>query len=184
VQAGAPLVGLRVEREKEDEDAAQGDPGSEEPKMESRVIIVKSPTAGVVYQLPMTVGSTYSQYLDIAVIAAEGDLSVTTQVSAAAQSRLKVGDRVGMTLDAYKGSPRAKVTGRVASVALSPTEVYARETRTTLRTYKVVIKLNPAASGHARATLLGKTVSIKIPVQKRMMYQWLLDPMKTLFGDG
>jgi hypothetical protein len=187
VNAGSPLVGLRVEREASA--GNDGDPGvldssADGIKLESKVVVVKSPTDGVVYQLPIGVGSSYSQYFDIAVIATKGDLSVATQVSAAAQSRLKIGDQVAMTLDAYKGGPRARIMGRVASIALSPTEVYARETRTMLRTYKVLIKLDASQPGHSRGALLGKTVSIKIPVQKRKMYQWLLDPMKTLFGNG
>jgi hypothetical protein len=189
VRAGAPLVGLRVERQAPEEDGidALGDPPSawdDGIKMESKVIVVKSPAAGVVYQLPMNVGNAYSEFYDVAVIATDGALSVTTQVSAAAKSRLKIGDRVAMTLDAYKGSPRARIVGRVASVALSPTEMYVRETRATLRTYKAVIQLDPAQPGHANGTLLGKTVSVKIPVQKRKMYQWLFDPLKSLFGDG
>jgi biotin carboxyl carrier protein len=186
VQAGTPLADLRLESE---EDGAVDDPGLVDPAVgepgsESGISVVKSPTTGVVYQLPLSVGNAYMTFQDVAMIATEGDLAVTAQVSATAQSRLKIGDRIAMTLDAHKGSPRGRLMGRVSSVALSPTEVYSRQTGITARTYKVNITLDTNTSEHAQGALLGKTVSIKIPVQKRKMYQWLFDPLKTLFGDG
>jgi len=186
VQAGAPLADIRLESEDDGlvDDPGLVDPAEDEPRPDSGISVVKSPTTGVVYQLPLSVGNAYMTFQDVAMIATEGDLAVAAQVSATAQSRLKIGDRIAMTLDAYKGSPRGRLMGRVSSVALSPTEVYSRQTGITARTYKVSITLDTNTSEHVQGALLGKTVSIKIPVQKRKMYQWLFDPLKTLFGDG
>lgn len=186
VRAEAPLVGLRIERQRDDQadafEAVVSDESENTPKLESKIVDIKSPVDGVVYQLPMSVGSTYSPYFDAAVVAAAGNLSVTTQVSAMAQSRLRVGDKITLVLDAFKGRKNANISGRITSIALAPTEIYVREMRTFLRTYKVEIKIDLGSTSHSRQALLGKTVAIKIPVQKRKMYQWLFDPLRALFG--
>jgi hypothetical protein len=31
--------------------------------------------------------------------------------------------------------------------------------------------------------LLGKTVQVKFLLEKRKLYEWLIDPLKTLFGN-
>jgi multidrug resistance efflux pump len=186
VRAEAPLIGLRIEGQNFDQaDSSEGTVSAEPentPKLESKIVDIKSPVDGVVYQLPMSVGSAYNPYLDAAVVAPAGNLSVTTQVSAAAQSRLRVGDKITLVLDAFKGRPNANISGHITSIALSPTEIYVREARTFLRTYRVDIKIDLGSTSHSRQALLGKTVTIKIPVQKRKMYQWLFDPLKALFG--
>ncbi len=186
VLAGTPLVGLRIEREASDQNGTKDDmaydESDDEPRVESKIVDIKSPVDGVVYQLPMSTGSAYSPYYDAAAVATAGNLSVTTQVSAVAQSRLRVGDKITLVLDAFKGRPDATISGRITSIALSPTEIYVREVRTFLRTYKVEIKIDLGSTSHSQKALLGKTVTIKIPVQKRKMYQWLFDPLRTLFG--
>jgi len=186
VRAGEPLVVLRVEQQVFDAGVQDTEPGvaaAGVPTTESKIIPIKSPTDGMVYQLPFSAGATYSQYQPVAVISAGDSLSVTTQVSALAQSSLRVGDAVPMTLNAYKGAPKSKITGRVASIALSPTDSYTRDTRVVTRTYKVEIAIDSVTQSDRGRELLGKTVSVRLPLRKRQLYQWILDPLKALFGD-
>lgn len=185
VRAGSPLVGLRVEDGSESEDDGdipeRGDETNEVQPVKTRIEDIESPVEGVVFQLPLRPGNTYKSYMNVAVIARSGKPVVTAFVSAKAKSALDVGDNVILVLQG-EDRGKAKLPGRVTSVAMSPSEQYIRETRMTFRTYRVDIAVDTAALPKHDAMLLGKTVEIRLPLQKRRIYQWLFDPMRTLFG--
>jgi HlyD family secretion protein len=185
VQAGTPLIGLRVEEGFESDGEADRPYPSDEPNgaqaVKTKVEDVESPVEGVVFQLPLRPGNSYKSYMNVAIIARSGRPVVTAFVSAKAKSELKVGDKVVLVLQG-EDRGKAKLSGHVTSVAMSPNEQYARETRMTFRTYRVDIAVEADARAKKGDILLGETVEIRLPLQKRKMYQWLFDPLRKLFA--
>lgn len=147
------------------------------------VVTIRSPMDAIVYQIPLDVGNNYNPYSNVVKLAADGDLIVTTRVFAETHGLLKVGDRIELRLKAFKGTPDARILGKVSSTAMTPSEDWNPQTRTTLMKYKVVIAIDLASTKYPADALLGKQVEIRVPVRKRKMYQWLFDPLKTLFGN-
>jgi hypothetical protein len=182
VRVGTPIAALRVEGNvglSEDGDAP--DSSDEAPSVETKIEVVESPVDGIIYQLPLRAGNSYKSYMNVAIIARSGKPVVTAFVSAKAKSSLEVGDKVVLALQG-EDRGKAKLSGHVTSVAMSPNEQYMRETRMTFRTYRVDIAVDAGAGSKRGEKLLGKTVEIRLPLQKRRIYQWLFDPMRTLFG--
>jgi multidrug resistance efflux pump len=147
------------------------------------VITIKSPMDAIVYQLPLDVGNNYNPYSNVVKLAADGDLIVTTRVFAETHGLLRVGDRIELRLKAFKGTPDARILGQVSSTAMTPSEDWNPQTRTTLMKYRVVIAIDLASTKYPADALLGRQVEIRVPVRKRRVYQWLFDPLKTLFGN-
>jgi multidrug resistance efflux pump len=149
----------------------------------SDINTTKSPMDAIVYQLPLDVGNNYNPYSTVVKLAGDGDLIVTTRVFAETHGLLSVGDRIELRLKAFKGTPDARMLGQVASIAMTPSEDYNRLTRATIMKYKVVIAIDLASTKYPADALLGREVEIRVPVRKRKIYQWLFDPLKTLFGN-
>ncbi len=181
----------------EDEVAERSEAASERPQADtvdkkssektesgpSDVNTVKSPMDAIVYQIPLDVGNNYNPYSNVVKLAGDGDLVVTTRVSAETHGLLRHGDRIELRLKAFKGTPDARILGKVTSIAMTPSEDWNPQTRTTLMKYKVVTAIDLASTKYPADALLGRQVEIRVPVRKRRIYQWLFDPLKTLFGN-
>jgi HlyD family secretion protein/Biotin-requiring enzyme len=183
VRTGTPLMALRIEEDfAEDGDISDSRDGANEaPAIDTRIEVVESRADGVVYQLPLRVGYRVTGNTNVAVIARSGKPTVTVLVSAKAKSAVKVNDKVLLVLQG-EDPGKATLSGRVQSVALSPNEQYMRETRMTFRAYRVDITVDADARSKRGEILLGRTVEIRLPLQKRRIYQWLFDPLRKLFG--
>jgi hypothetical protein len=55
-------------------------------------------------------------------------------------------------------------------------------TRQSTNIYKLRIKVDLTSSTFKREELLGKVVEIKLPLEKRKIYQLFFDPMKNIFS--
>jgi HlyD family secretion protein len=185
VRVGTPLVDLRVAGysvlDSDPDRILRSGESDDVPGVDTKVEVVKSPVDGIVYQLPLRVGNSYKNHMALAVIARSGKPSVSALVSAKAKSALEVGDKVALALQGEEHA-KAKLSGHVTSVAMSPNEQFVRETRTTFRAYRVDIAIDTRTSSKHDETLIGKTVEIRLPLQKRRIYQWLFDPLRALFG--
>jgi hypothetical protein len=164
------------------EATAGASPASTEPRPGQDVVTLTSPMDAIVYQLPMDAGNNYNPYAAVVKLAGDGDLVVSTLVSAEAHALLHPRDPVELRLQAFKGTPQARLQGHVASIAMTPTELFVRKEMKTEFKYKVTISVDPASKSGRSDALLGEQLEIRLPVRKRRMYQWLFDPLKTLFG--
>jgi hypothetical protein len=186
VQVGTPLLAVSVEDYGDSDLADGGEPdstlagSSDGAARGGKLKVVKSNFEGIVYQLPLRPGSEYKSYMNLAVIARSGNPSVTVLASAKARSSLKAGDMLNLVLQGERGTD-ARVHGRVTQVAMSPVEQYSRETRMTYRTYRVDIQIGSEAGSRKSRGLIGKTVEVRMPMQKRRLYQWFFDPLKRIF---
>lgn len=178
VSAGAPLFRIRKLQEKPAADAA-----AVAAKSTDLFEVIKAPASGRVYALANQTGDVIHSYSTepIATIAADAVLVVDTAVSAAVQARVRTGTAVQVELDAFKGRPRGRLSAQVIAVAAEPAEAFDFKTGGSTRSYKVVLRIDTAALSFPRDELLGKTVQVKFLLEKRRLYQWLLDPLQTLF---
>ena len=149
-----------------------------------RILTIRSPMKAIVYQLPVAVGNNYNAYSSVVRLAGEGELIVSTMVGAETHALLTTGQRVELRIKAFKGTTKARLLGKIASIALTPTEQFNRKTMTSDIKYKVVIGLDASSMRDPTQELLGKQVEVLLPIRKRMMYQWLFDPLRTLLGNG
>lgn len=168
----------REQVSKENEDGEE-----EKAKAQAGITTVRSPMDAIVYQLPLDIGNNYNNYMSVFKLAGDGDLVVTTRVSGETHGLLDVDDAVEIRLKAFKGTRDARVIGRVASIAMTPSEDWNPKTRTTVMKYKVVIAIDIASTTFDTEDLLGKDVEIRVPVRKRKIYQWLFDPLNAIFGN-
>jgi HlyD family secretion protein len=188
VRVGTPLLAARVEDYGDSDLAEEGQLDSEFADSSDGVVknakikVVKSNFEGIVYQLPVRPGSEYKSYMNLAVIARSGNPSVTVFASAKARSSLKEGDDLNLVVQGESGAD-VRIHGKVTEVAMSPIEQYSRETRTTYRTYRVDIKIGSEVDSGKGRDLIGKTVEVRMPLQKRRLYQWFFDPLKRIFDD-
>uniref|UniRef100_A0A7C3EAU5 Efflux RND transporter periplasmic adaptor subunit n=1 Tax=Gracilinema caldarium TaxID=215591 RepID=A0A7C3EAU5_9SPIR len=104
-------VGQRIQK---DEPLAEVDPSR--PGMTFNPGVVKAPISGTVVALPAQLGMTISQAVPVARLAGAGSLEARTYVAERFISKMRVGQPVELTLDAYPGRT---FYGRVRE--LSPT---------------------------------------------------------------
>jgi hypothetical protein len=143
---------------------------------------IKAAVDGLVYDLGKTVGQNFSEYELLVSLAPNSELMINLSVSAKAQAKLSPGTSVAVELTAFKNNPKGRVMGIIHAVGMAPKSSFDRSTGQKTTTYKVSILLDVSNMALSRAVLLGKAVTIKLPLEKRQLYQWLLDPMKTLFS--
>ncbi len=142
---------------------------------------IRAPADGMVYQVNKDVGENFYDFEYLASIAADGDLSVSALVSPAAHARLEIGTPVRMELEAFSGRRIGMLSGQVIAIATGPTERGDSPMRKQEHAYEVVVLVDLGTSSLPREKLLGKVVKIRFPMQKRKLYEWLLDPLQALF---
>lgn len=145
---------------------------------------IKAPVSGRVYTLSTQTGDKVSVYNrePIATIAADNSLMLLANVTSAVQAHVHTGTIVQVELDAFKGRPQGKLHAQVVSVAAEPSETFDLLTGGNKLSYKVAMRIDSDTISYPRDELLGKTVKVKFALEKRRLYQWLLDPLQTLFG--
>jgi len=146
--------------------------------------VIKAPVNGRVYTLAKRTGDVIHSYNTepVATIAADAALVVEVAVSAAVQARTRTGRTVQLELDMFKGRPQGSLHAQVIAVSAESTEAFDFKSGGTTRSYKVVLRIDAEALSFPRDELLGKTAQVKFVLEKRRLYQWLLDPLQTLFG--
>lgn len=184
VSQGAPLFSIRKLQESSPTSAVASIPDSRASNSNTFEII-KAPVSGRVYALAKHTGDDVSSYgtEPIATIAADNALEVVAKVTSAVQARVNTGTPVQVELDAFKGRPRGRLSARVTVVAAEPTEDFDLMSGGMKRSYKVVLRIDSSALTYPRHELLGKAVQVKFMLEKRKLYQWLLDPLQTLFDN-
>lgn len=148
---------------------------------EKLLISVAAKVDGTVYQIHRTPGQMFYKQQDLIAIAPAGDLIVEVNVSAKAQGQLTKGTKIVAQMDAYDNDPQGRLHGTIIVVGLAPQKKNNPFAKTTSTNYKVLIQLDLSQTQFEPNELLGKTVNLKLPLEKRALYQWLLDPMKKLF---
>jgi multidrug resistance efflux pump len=143
---------------------------------------LKSPIDGIVYKLGYEIGDVTINWTAPVEIAVEGDLIIKAKVSAIVQANTKVGTEVLLILDAFKKKSIGRLSGTVISISMAPTKTLDPLTRQSTNIYKLRIKVDLTSSTFKREELLGKVVEIKLPLEKRKLYQWFFDPMKNIFS--
>lgn len=145
---------------------------------------VTAPVAGQIYQLNKALGdNVFSEFEPVASIgAASGQLSVTGYASSTVQSRLQLGTVVHISLDAFKNEPSGQLTGAVIAISNAPSQSTSGvQGQKAEQGYKVLVQIDQSSTQRQRNKLIGMQVEVKIPVERRKIYEWLLDPLKTLF---
>lgn len=147
--------------------------------------VIKSPASGRIYALPTKIKDQISSYQSepIATVALADRLAVEAAVTSAVQAKVKKGSPVQLEIDAFKGRPQGRLNAEVIAVAAAPTDEFDLMTGGNKRSYKVFIRINTAGLAYPHDELLGKTVKVKFLLEKRKLYQWLLDPLQTLFSN-
>lgn len=168
ILAGTPLVRIRP--------SMAGKGGA---VAESR--IVSSPVAGWIYRVERPVQDSVAENDALLLIAQRGDLGVVTMISGKGRSFVEPGARVGIKINGTVGSRSRQLSGVVKSVAMAPTETVDPVTMRQVYGYRVMVIIDGKSHSMSARDLLGQMVTVKFPLQKRRMYQWLLDPMQALF---
>lgn len=185
VSRGAPLFRLQVAMDQAAPDGKAGRSSAITAISAASFETVKAPVTGRIYDFSAKAGGTVSAYdpESIATIAAEGALIIEAKVIPAVQAAVNRGESVQVEVDAFKGRPKAKLKAMVVSVAAKPTEDFDLMSGGTKRSYKVVMRVDTSDLKIPSDELLGKTVQVKFVLEKRKLYEWLVDPLKDLFGN-
>ncbi len=147
--------------------------------------VVEAPVGGRVYKLEAKVGDQTQNFKSepMATIAADSALIVEAKVTSVVQARVRIGTPVQLELDAFNGRPEGTLKAQVIAVAAEPTDVFDFSTGGSARSYNVVLRIDATTLAIPSDELLGKTVQVKFALEKRRLYQWLLDPLQRLFTD-
>jgi multidrug resistance efflux pump len=185
VSKGTPLFRVQVAKDQAAADGKAGRSSDMTAVNAESFETVKAPVSGRIYRLAAKTGGTVSAYdrEPIATIAADDALIIEAKVMSAVQAAVNTGEFVQVELDAFKGRKKANLTALVVAVAAEPAEDFDLMSGGTKRSYKVVMRIDTSDSNIPSDELLGKTVQVKFLLEKRKLYEWLIDPLKTLFGN-
>ncbi|MDE3113062.1 MAG: efflux RND transporter periplasmic adaptor subunit [Chloroflexota bacterium] len=155
VRAGTLLGAIRVE-------------GAAVPGAPATYVDVKAPAAGVVVQSTAVAGQLVSPGVPLAVVADVADLWVTANVSEQDVHRLRVGQRVDVSVDAIPG---VRIAGQVEAIAqatqstfsILPTSNTGGQFTKVGQLVPVRIRLDPEAM--AAGLAVGESAEVTIHVQ-------------------
>lgn len=145
---------------------------------------IAAPMDGSLYSLARTPGERVMMGEPLFVIAPDEPLVAIAAVSPAVKAQVRTGARVQLQLTGLKKLAKGRIGGRLAKTSVSP--LGSAEDERGLASglsYRATIEIDTPASTPAltRQQLLGQTAEVRIPVAKRRLYEWLLDPIRTLF---
>ncbi|MBX3713341.1 MAG: HlyD family efflux transporter periplasmic adaptor subunit [Lysobacter sp.] len=146
---------------------------------------ITAPMDGTLYSMTRTPGERVSLGEALFVIAPDEPLVAITAVSPTVKAQVRTGARVQLQLTGLKKLAKGKVVGRLEKISVGPLGSVSDERGLASGlNYRAVIEIDPSAStpALARQQLLGQTAEVRIPIARRRLYEWMLDPMRILFG--
>lgn len=170
VVVGQPIA--RFQRLRRDEYSAEEQPATFD---------LVSQMDGSFYKSEKQIGESAAVLEPIAMIARDGPLSVKLMVSEKARRALSVGTKLPVTIESYKPRREKIIDGTVVFTANAPTQSTNYATMETTTQYQIVVRLDGNHSPSSRNELLGRSVKARIIVEKKKLYQWIIDPIGALF---
>lgn len=181
VKRGAVVLSLRSEAD--DEDGAKGAKGAEE--TDATIEQITAPMDGTLYSMTRTPGERVSLGEALFVIAPDEPLVALAAVSPTVKAQVPTGTRVQLQLTGLKKLAKGKVGGRLEKISVGPLGSVSDERGLASGlNYRAAIEIDMSGATPAltRKQLLGQTAEVRIPIARRRLYEWLLDPMRILFG--
>ncbi len=166
-----------------DEVSAGLSPESNSTTTDQSAMDIVSPIDGVVYHYRKNVGDNFYEFEHVATVASSGALCATVYVSPVTHVQTRKDMVVEIELDAFKNQKKAKLRGKVVAISTGPIESgeMRSEARPAGPLYEVKIMIIQESAVIDKKFLLGKSVMVRMPTQKRKLYEWLLDPLRSLF---
>lgn len=151
--------------------------------VDDAVTELTSPSGGTIFSVNRHVGQSVSTSEPVIAIAPNESLVVIAMVSPVVKAQVRTGTPVQMELAGLKKRARGRLGGRLKMISVAPLNTDTQNLASGLH-YRAVIEIDSSASTTSmlkREQLLGQAAEIRIPVTKRRLYQWVLDPMQSLF---
>lgn len=145
---------------------------------------IAAPMDGSLYSLARTPGERVTMGEALFVIAPDEPLVAIAAVSPAVKAQVRTGARVHLQLTGLKKFVNGRIGGRLTKLSVAPLgSLQDERSLASGLSYRATIEIDTPASTPAltRQQLLGQTAEVRIPVARRRLYEWLLDPMRTLF---
>lgn len=143
---------------------------------------IESPESGMIYRISSQDGVMVNPEEEFASIAKKGPLIVQVEVPGRTKEHIKIGTEFRVLLPDGVSNDASTLIARVLSVAIAPTENQNPFLPQTDYTYTVVAQVEMEASNNSWSDLLGRSVEVKVPVESRLIYQWLFDPLRKIMG--
>lgn len=149
--------------------------------------VIKTPIAGIVFQLPVKNAGDVLQSGDlIAEIAPKGSvLILRSQMDTTESGSLRVGMPVKMKFDAYPFQDYGVIEGKLSSIA--PTSKVTDTSQGQVTTYDLEIELNQTcmpSENQCIALKPGQTATAEVIVRQRRIIDFLIDPFQQLKKGG
>ncbi|WP_343636976.1 HlyD family efflux transporter periplasmic adaptor subunit [Roseateles sp.] len=178
---------LELQLRRDDESAARSLAAIEQELAEHdgrREVLIRAPRAGVVSALRAEPGQSVAAGELLAQLwPADGELEADLRAPSHAAAFLAPGMAVRLHLDAFPHQKFGAIEGRVRDVDLIASEPAAAGEPPAYRVRVRLPRQSLSARGADHALRPGMTLEAVAPLERRRLYEWLIDPLKQL-GDA
>jgi multidrug efflux pump subunit AcrA (membrane-fusion protein) len=142
---------------------------------------VPAPIDGTIHELNIVPRMLFKNVKPMARIAGAGDLIMRLPLSPQSRAKISVGDKLSITLDAFKRRKEGKISGEVISISGGSAQKMNPKTGQAEYQYVIDVKIVDFDKSFKRSDLLGQPAEAVFQVETRKIYQWVLDPMREIF---
>jgi multidrug efflux pump subunit AcrA (membrane-fusion protein) len=148
---------------------------------EKEIRTVPAPIDGTIHELNIVPRMLFKNVKPMAKIAGPGDLIMRLPLSPQSRAKISVGDKLSITLDAFKRRKEGKISGEVISISGGSAQKMNPKTGQAEYQYVIDVKIVDFDKSFKRSDLLGQPAEAVFQVETRKIYQWVLDPMREIF---